>query len=216
MPLGLRPLLLFSNTGVRKKIIWKEKCSRGSFIRAGVQNYLVFAVVCTQSHFLSNPVSPIKQNEYCYGFLTNIMTCTFKKYFNYIKLLSNLQSLLMSSSTNIEFMLYARWLNTMSDSLQISFVHQYICNVSLCTNCMSIWMYGRCIYVCVVVCFVCVKETKGSVLLDPSQPCLPVCIVICRVRNCKLFPPECLQLCSAIRQSSMNGISFLLFQLLTE
>lgn len=62
----------------------------------------------------------------------------------------------------------------------------------------------------------CVKETKRSVMLDLSQSCLSVCVVVCRVRYCKLFFPECLQLRSAIRQSSMNGISFFLFQLLTE
>lgn len=144
-------------------------------------------------------------------FLRNIIACTFKKYFNYIKLLSNLQSLHMSSSTNIEFMLYVRWLNTMCDSLQILFVRASTCVLYHSVQTISVYVC-RCIYLRVV----CVKETKGSVLLDLSQPCLPLCVVVCWVRNCKLFLPECLQLCSAIRQSSMNGISFLLFQLLIE
>lgn len=77
-------------------------------------------------------------------------------------------------------------------------------------------------FVCISVCVFVWRRQGVSVLLDLSQPCLPVCAVVwgllwlVRVRDHKLFLPECLQLCAAIRQSTMDAVSFLRLQLSTE
>lgn len=76
----------------------------------------------------------------------------------------------MSSSTNIEFM--------QDDWIRVIPCKSHLCvitcvlyhSVQTVSVYVFVWIYSRAVRV---------KETKGSVLLDASQPCLPVCVAVC-------------------------------------
>lgn len=74
-------------------------------------------------------------------FLKGKTACTFKKYFSHIKFLSDLQSLYTSSSTNIEFLFYMRWLDNKWFPANLVFMWEtycgYICGRQLCWLCQS-------------------------------------------------------------------------------
>ncbi len=111
-----------------------------------------------------------------------------------------------------------RWLATTCDSLQISLVCVRVYSITL----YKVWVYMH-VWGCICSYVSCLrlKETR-SILLDPSQPCLPVCAVVwcllwlVRIRKHKLFLPECLQLRPTVGQSSMEAVFLLHFQLSTE
>lgn len=91
----------------------------------------------------------------------------------------------------------------------------------ICVCMYTVSLYILCVCVCIV--YVCAwRRQGGSLLLELSQLCLPVCAVVWGllwlvwIRNHKIFLPECLQLRPAVGQSSMDAISFLLLQLSTE